>query len=84
LKIFADFDEAHAEARSKAISLSKGELDVLELRSADRVAYVHAVGALKPTGMALELAAKEYAEAQKAIGGKASVLEAAKDYAKRH
>src|SRR6266581_4153119 len=30
LKMFADFDEAHAEASSKAISLSKGELDVLE------------------------------------------------------
>lgn len=83
-KMFADFKEAHAEAKSKAISMSKGELDVLHLASADRLAYVHAVEALKPTGVPLELAAKDYAEAWKALGGKASLLEAAKEYARRH
>lgn len=84
LKMFADFAEAEAEARSKAVSLSKGELDVLELRSGDRFAYVHAVEALRPTGVALELAAKEYAEAWRALGGKASLLEAAQEFARRH
>ena len=84
LKMFADFAEAEAGARSKAVSLSKGELDVLELRSADRFAYVHAVAALRPTGVALELAAKEYAEAWRALGGKASLLEAAQELARRH
>src|SRR6185312_14233430 len=83
-KMFADYEEAHAEAKSKAISLSKGELDVLHLASADRLAYVHAVDALKPTGMPLELAARDYAEAWKALGGKASLLEAAKEFARRH
>ena len=34
LKMFADFHEAHADAKSKAVSLSKGELDVLHLRNA--------------------------------------------------
>ena len=89
LKMFADFAEAETEARSKAGSLSKGELDVLELRrlelrSGDRFAYVHAVAALRPTGVALELAAKEYAEAWRALGGKASLLEAAQEFARRH
>ena len=54
LKMFADFDEAHAEAKSKAVSLSKGELDVLHLGNAERIAYVHAVEAVKPTGLPLE------------------------------
>ena len=38
MKLFADFDEAETEARARALELSKGELDVLELRSADRFA----------------------------------------------
>jgi integrase len=84
LKMFADFDEAHAEAKSKAVSLSKGELDVLHLGNAERIAYVHAVEAVRPTGLPLELAAKEYAEAWKVLGGKASVIEAAKEFARRH
>ena len=63
LKMFADFDEEHADAKSKAVSLSKGELDVLHLGNAERSAYVHAVEAVKPTGLPLELAAKEYTEA---------------------
>ena len=84
IKMFADFDEAHAEAKSKARSLSKGELDVLHLGNAERLAYVHAVDALKPTGTPLELAGKEYAEAWKVLGGKASIIEAAKEFARRH
>jgi integrase len=68
----------------KAISLSKGELDVLYLGNAERIAYVHAVEAVRSTGLPLELAAKEYAEACKVLGGKASVIEAAREFARRH
>ena len=84
LKMFANFDEAHADAKSKAISLSKGELDVLHLDNADRMAYTHAVEAVRLTGLPLELVAKEYAEAWKVLGGKASIIEAAKDFARRN
>ncbi len=83
LKMFATFEEAHAEAASTAISLSKGELEVLHLGSAERLAYVHALDALKPTGVPMELAAKEYAEAWKVLGGKSSIIEAVRDFAKR-
>ena len=83
-KMFADFDEAHAEAKSKASALSRGELDVLELRSVDSRAYVNAVDLLNPIGVPLELAVKDYAEAWKVLGGKASLLEAAKEFARRH
>jgi hypothetical protein len=34
--------------------------------------------------MALDMAALEYAEAWKALGGKASLVEAAKEFARRH
>ena len=83
LKMFAKFEEAHAEATSKAISLSKGELEVLHLGRAERLAYVHTLDALKPTGVPMELAAKEYAEAWKLLGGKTSIIEAVRDFAKR-
>lgn len=43
-----------------------------------------AVEAVKPTGLPLELVAKEYAEAWKALGGKASIIEAAKEFARRN
>ena len=83
-KMFAVFEEAKAYAKSVANSMSQGELDVLELRSEQRMAYVHAVKHLEPTGVALELAAQEYAEAWRYLGGKASLVEAAREYAKRH
>ena len=84
LKMFVDYAEAQEYARSVGTSLAQGELDVLELRSADRVAYVQALQAIKPTGMPLESAARDYAEAWKALGGRASLLEAAQEFARRH
>ncbi len=80
-KMFADFDDAEAYAKSVGKSMSRGELDVLELRSADRIAYVHAMNELRPLGVSLEWAVKEYAEASRLLGGKASLVEAAREYA---
>jgi hypothetical protein len=37
LKMFTTFDEARAEAASKAVSLSKGELEVLHLGNAEQL-----------------------------------------------
>ncbi len=54
------------------------------LTNAERVSYVHALEVLKPTGMALELAARDYAKAAKLLGGKASILEAVKEFTRRH
>jgi integrase len=84
LKMFADFEEAHAEAKSKATALSRGELDALELRAVDARAYVNSVDILKPTGLPLEFIAKDYIEAWKVLGGKASLFEAAREFARRH
>ncbi len=44
-KTFADLDKAITEAETVANKLSTGELDVLTLKSEDRLAYVRAVEA---------------------------------------
>jgi len=55
---------------------------VLHLASADRW-RMSAVDALKPTGVPLELAAKDYAERGRR-GRKGSLLEVAKEFARRY
>jgi len=52
--------------------------------TAERLATSTRLTRLNPTGTPLELAAMEYAEAWKMLGGKASVIEAAKEFARRH
>ncbi len=82
-KTFADLDLAVTEAEIVANKLSAGELDVLTLSSQERLSYVRAVAALAPTNIPLEMAAIEFAEAVKLLKG-GSVLEAVRDYVKRH
>lgn len=67
---FSDFAEAKREAESIATKLCRGELDVLTLSSEDRALYVRACEALRPTGVSLDVAAKEYAEAFKQLVGR--------------
>jgi len=50
LKAFVDFEEANAEAKSIASELAQGDLDILQLKNADRIAYLRALEALRPTG----------------------------------
>jgi site-specific recombinase XerD len=84
LKMFASFDEALADAKAKANALARGELDALHLRAVDARAYVNALDLLDPVGVPLELAVKDYVEAWKVLGGRASLLEAAREFARRH
>ncbi len=82
-KAFADLELAITEAEVTASKLSIGELDALTLNSHDRLAYVRAVESLKPTGVPLELAAIQFAEATKILAG-GSILDAARLFAKHH
>lgn len=84
LKAFADLAEAKREAKKLAQDLSRGDLEATKLTGAARLAYVHALKELKPTRVPLEVAAKEYAAAFKILAGRGSILEAARDYAKRN
>ena len=83
-KMFAAFDEAKAWALSSVQKLSVGEHDALHLRAEDARAYVNATQLIQRTGIPLEVIAKEYMEAWAALGGRASIVEAAREYAHRH
>jgi integrase len=82
-KTFANLGLAMTEAETIANKLSTGELDVLTLTNDNRLAYVRAIEALKPTGQPLEVATIQYAEAFKILEGD-NVIEAACYFAKRH
>jgi integrase len=82
-KTFADYGLATTEAETVANKLSTGEVNVLTLTSGDRLSYIRAIEALKPTGVPLEMAAIQFAEAHKILEG-GSVVEAARFSAKKN
>lgn len=83
LKMFAVFEEAHAEAKSRANALARGELDALHIRSGDARIHVYCVQMAKETGMPLELLVKDAVEALKIVEGKVSLQEMAKEFKRR-
>lgn len=83
-KMFADFEEAYEEAKTASEDVSNGEVKSLNMPTADRIMLNHAVKALEPTGVPLDLAAKEYAAAWALLGGAGSLVEAVREYAKRN
>jgi integrase len=82
-KAIADYGKALTEAETVATKLSEGELNVVELKGKDRLAYVRAVEAIKPTGIPLEMAALHFAEAFRILGSE-NLAEAARFYVKHH
>ena len=65
---FDNLDRAKTEAATAATQMTSGDLDVLELTSADRAAYLRAQQLLAPSGCSIELAASQFAEAVKRLG----------------
>jgi integrase len=80
---FSDLSNAKQEAERMANRLTKGDLDVLTLSSADRASYLRARNLLDPLGVALEMAAADYEQARKALG-EIPLSEAVEFYLKRH
>ena len=83
LQSFNSFTKARKAADNVNVSLMKGEVKSLVLSNDDKVVYLRALKALKSTGTALDLAAHQFAESVKVLGG-ASLLEAARYYIRRH
>src|SRR6267143_5717152 len=83
LRSFNSFKKARNAADNVNVSLMKGEVKSLVLSNDDKVLYLRALEALKSTGTALDLAAHQFAESVKVLGG-ASLLEAARYYIHRH
>ena len=76
---FKSLDAARREAFAKAAQLSRGDVDALQLNGKDRQIYGRALHALMPTGVALDAAATEYAQAARTLAGH-SLLEAVNFY----
>ena len=84
-RVFRGFSEpklARTEAALIATRMSIGDQDVLELRSADRAAYLRATQLLRPTGTPLESAIAQFVEARQLLGNH-SLVEAARYYVRR-
>lgn len=84
LQAFADLDAAKAEAKNVAAKMAQGEIDILKLKGADRNVYLRALASVEPTCKPLDLAAAEFAEASKVLNGTTTVVEAAREYVRRH
>lgn len=75
LLTFSDEQEARTKAEDIAKNLNSGQVEVLKLTNADVASHQRAIHLLKPTGVSLELAAAEFAEAKAKLGNR-SLMEA--------
>jgi integrase len=82
-QVFPTFKKAKKAATSKAEEMDRGQHGAVKLTNADSAAYVRAIDLLKPSGVALEFAASEYANAVKRLG-KVSLTRAVDFYLKRN
>ena len=80
---FNSLDAAKKEAAAKAAQLARGDLDAVQLTGSDRLTYGRALDAIKGTGVALDAAATEYAQAAKTLAGH-SLLDAANFFMRHH
>jgi integrase len=79
-----NFDEAKQHALEACRSISCGRQDSCTLTNQDRLVYLRATEALSPAGFQLDVAATEYAAAMQILGGKASIVEACREWMKRN
>ncbi len=82
-KTFANYADARAKANDVNASVASGDIGALTLSNQDRTIYLRAIESLRPTGIALDTATMEYAEAKKILGV-LSLKEAAAHYTKTH
>ena len=83
LRGFSTFAEAEAEAERLAKLISTGQTAAATLTNADAASFGRVREILRGIDLPLELVAAHFAEAFKILGGD-RIVEAAKDYARRH
>lgn len=81
--VFKTFEAALAEAKAVARLLGSKDVDVLELRSADRAAYLRATELLKELNTPIEAAVAEYVQAKRLLGD-VPLIQAIEYYLRRH
>jgi integrase len=80
---FCNLDRAKSEAEAKAAQLSRGDVDAMQISGKDRLVYGRAMEAVKETGVHLDAAALEYAQARKILDG-VPLVDAARFYVRHH
>ncbi len=80
----ANFDDAKAAALQACRTISRGQQVSLPLVNGERMEYLRANEALAPTGVKLDVAAHEYANALSLLGGLASIAEACRAWVKNN
>lgn len=80
---FTEPDAAKSAASDACIRIATGEQNVLELCNQDRLVYLRAVEVLQASRVPLDTAASEFSQAVALLDGKATILEAVRDYVAR-
>jgi integrase len=80
---FGDFESAKRRGEHVARNLQNGDTEAAGFTGAERARFVAILEALRPTGVPAEVAAAQYAEAHGILKGR-SVVDAAREYARRH
>jgi integrase len=83
-KKFSDLKEAIQEGELAASRIASGELAALTLTSEDRAAYVKALEMIQDSKKPLVLVTSEYMEATRLLPPNVTLVEACRDFAKRH
>lgn len=84
LRNFARFSDAHAHAEEQALLKDSNRIAVASMHDHDREAYTTAVRMLKPLDIPLVEAVRAFVAATTELGGRGSLVSAAKDYRERH
>jgi integrase len=83
-QVLPSYEKAIAEAKKTGVQLNKGDLGSADLSGQERVACRRAMQLLAPTGVAIEMAAAEYADAFAKLKGRASLARVVEFYLKRN
>ena len=83
-KSFSNPKEADKEANNIKTQIETGDQSGLFLRGEDRVLYQRALSIVEPLGIALDTAVRVYVDARAIHTGSATVMEACREYARRH
>jgi integrase len=80
----SDYAKAKATAEEACQKIANGEQLALTLTNHDRMEYLRATEANKPTGLPIDVTCRQMAEALSILKGKVSIAEACRDWMNRH
>jgi integrase len=80
----SDFTEAKTTATDACLKIANGSQSSMELKDKERLAYARAIEFLEPVHTPIDTACHEYADATQILSGKASIVEACRDWAKHN